>query len=412
MIFPAVIIAAGFAIPEELVVTFALLLPIHILVGVIITSLFKRLNNLAVLGLCIVYVLGAMLIWQLTSINGSAVAIIFIAVLTAVFFLLGVRIGIGSLMQTEFHYFIGLAIYGVSLFVISRAPALKAFFGITVGAAILYVLAGLPLANRRFLLQESRMKSSLKIIPGSVVRGNRIIVAGVIILIVLLSFWDAVLNAFVNAVKTLVMVLIKIMDWFSSLFVSEEGSPDGQPGQMELPPADGDSNSILNIILNIIAIAVVLLIFYLLIRYLVKNHKRIYAAIQAFFSNLFGKFKNWGYTEQGYTDRQESLLKTEVKGGPSFFKRVFARRPKWRDMKDNSSRIRFIYARFVSDNIKKGLNFRYSDTPDETVEHIHAMEKDIDVSHDSIRTEYNKVRYGEKEPTDETVNELKKVYLS
>jgi len=80
-------------------------------------------------------------------------------------------------------------------------------------------------------------------------------------------------------------------------------------------------------------------------------------------------------------------------------------------MKDNSSRVRFIYAKFVSDNIRKGLSFSQSDTPDETVKHIHAMEKDSSVSHEKMRTEYNMVRYGEKIPSDNTVNELKQKYI-
>ncbi|MDD4666324.1 MAG: hypothetical protein PHC81_07300, partial [Clostridia bacterium] len=82
-----------------------------------------------------------------------------------------------------------------------------------------------------------------------------------------------------------------------------------------------------------------------------------------------------------------------------------------KDMKDNASRVRFIYTRFVSDNIKKGLNFSPSDTPDETVKRINSMEKDSSISHERIRTEYNMVRYGEKVPSDDTVNELKQKYI-
>jgi hypothetical protein len=67
--------------------------------------------------------------------------------------------------------------------------------------------------------------------------------------------------------------------------------------------------------------------------------------------------------------------------------------------------------KFILDEIRKGFNFRSSDTPDETIRRIHALEKDDAISHDKLKAEYNKVRYGDKQPSDETVNELKQIYL-
>ncbi|MDD4297307.1 MAG: hypothetical protein PHC69_10205 [Ruminiclostridium sp.] len=410
MVFPFVIIVSGFTINQDAVLPFALLIPVHLLIGIIITCMLKKMNNLLIAGIALAYTVGVTFIWQLTIMGGSFQEIIFTAVITAVFFMWGVKSGTGY-TRFDFYYFLGLVIYGVSIFVISRAPTLKSFLNITVGAAIIYVIAGLPLTNRRFLIQETRQKSSLKIIPGTVVRGNRIILAFITIIMVLLSFWDKLLNAIAAFVQAVVGIIIKVFNWLTSLFMGESSPNGGGTEDLGLPPADDSSSNIINIILTVITVAVLLIIAYAFIRKIIINHKRIYAAIQAFLSRLFSRFQRWSSTEQGYSDRQESLLKTDFKKRPSLLKRIFSRKPTWKDMKDNASRVRFIYTRFVSDNIKKGLNFSPSDTPDETVKRIHSMEKDSSISHEKIRTEYNKVRYGEKAPTDDTVNELKQKYI-
>lgn len=410
MVFPFIIILSGFTIPKGIVITFALLLPFHLFIGIVITYVLKKMNNLLISGIGLVYILGVAFLWQFTAMGGSIQGIVFTVAATTIFFIWGVKSGTGNI-RSDFHYFSGLIFHGASIFIISRAPTLKPFLSIAAGSTVLYVIAGLPLANRRFLIQETRRKANLRIIPGTIVRGNFIIVMDIIILMVLLSFWDTVLNAFLFAVKALAVILGKILAWLSSIFKPDTAKSEGGAPSMDLPPVGEYSNSILNTILSIIIFAILLFFVYLLIKYLVKNRKRLYAAFQAILSRLFSGFRNWSFDEQGYSDKQESLLKTEIKKKPSFLKRILSRKPSWKHMKDNFSRVRFIYTKLVSDSIRKGLDFSPMDTPYETVSRIHALEKDDLVSHDRIITEYNKVRYGEKEPTDETVNELKHIYI-
>ena len=79
-------------------------------------------------------------------------------------------------------------------------------------------------------------------------------------------------------------------------------------------------------------------------------------------------------------------------------------------MKDNSSRTRFLYTRFVLSNIKNGYKFRISDTPSETVQRI-TKEFDGQENHELIGQAYNNVRYGIKELPDDIVGKLKDKYL-
>ena len=65
-----------------------------------------------------------------------------------------------------------------------------------------------------------------------------------------------------------------------------------------------------------------------------------------------------GFYRARYFDSEESLLKVKYLK-TILYKRLFKREPRWRDMKDNSSRVRFIYSRFVIDHIRKGLGSNF-----------------------------------------------------
>ena len=83
MVFPFVIIIAGFTITQEAVLAIALLLPVHLLIGIIITCMLIKTNNLLIAGIALAYVVVVTFIWQLTIMGGSFQEIIFTAVIFA-----------------------------------------------------------------------------------------------------------------------------------------------------------------------------------------------------------------------------------------------------------------------------------------------------------------------------------------
>lgn len=410
MIFPAILMLAGFTLPGDVVLAFTIVLPFHMLAAIVITSLLKRFRNILAAGIGLIYIALVTWLWQATPMSGSAGELLMTIGATAFFFIWGIRAGIGKSVRSVFFYGGGLIVHAVCLFVFSRAPALKPLLGVLIGVSIAYVIIGLPMANRRFLVLETRQKNSVKTLPGSVLRGNKIIVISIMAGIILLSFWEALANAFVYIAGVIGKVIVMIMEFLGSLYGTGEGQPEGGGEQMMLPPAE-ESNSIFPVIMTILVILLFTAGLFFLIRYIVRNHKRIIAGICNFFSEFFGRFQRWGSIEQGYVDRQESLLKTEIPKKPSFFKRLFRREPVWRDMKDNRSRIRFIYARFVLEHIRKGLNFSPADTPGEAVNKIVRMTGDDPEKHSGILDAYKCVRYGEKEMDDNTVKFLKDMYI-
>jgi hypothetical protein len=248
----------------------------------------------------------------------------------------------------------------------------------------------------------------LSIVPHSVLRGNKVILFFLLAGIILLSFWRTLLDGIIYIAGVIADFIGRIIEWLGS-FMQSPGEQQGSGGEkMQLPP--GESNPTVSLILDILTYILILAVIFLIIRYFVKNYKRIYAALYSWFSSLFSRFQRWSTTEQGYVDKQESLLKTEAPKRMSFLKRLLQREPKWRDMKDNTSRVRFLYTKFVLDHVRKGFQFTPSETSDETIGRIQNSEKDEAGDHNLLRSAYRQARYGKKPVEDETVSALKDIY--
>jgi len=410
MVLPIILIIAGLTFDRNVQVVFTLLLPVHMLVSIFITMALKRFSNSLIAIVTVLYVAGVTVLWVYSASFDTIEEITVTVLATCFFFIWGIRAGIGAGGRNMFFYSIGLVVYAISVFFISRSSVLEHLTGTAAAFAVIYVITGLPIANRRFLLFETRVKSSLKIIPGSVMRGNGIIAAVLIAAMLLLSLWDSFVNAVVYVAKGIAFVIGKIIDFLTSLYEPLEPAPDGA-GMEDMPFPAGESNSIVGLILDILSFLFLLFVLFLIVRYIVRNYKRIYKAIQDVISGILGSFKKWGSAELGYFDRQESILKTELPKMPSVFKRIFRREPKWRDMKDNNSRVRFIYTKFVTENIRRGFNYSCTDTPAETIRRIAERNKQDIKVHEKIKNAYNCARYSGEMPCDETVNELKTMYL-
>ncbi len=409
MVFPLVVILTGFTLSYNATIIFAVTLPIHLFFGIILTYILRRFRNVIAVLVGIAYVTIINLIFMLTLSTGGIGEAIIIVAGVSFFYFWGVRAGIGD-SKPVFSYFVGLVIHMVALFVISQSEVLKPFLAMAIVVSIVYCIIGLPLANRRFLINETQAKNSLSIVPGTVLRGNKIVVVIALVGIIILSFWNTLMEAFLYILESIAWVINEIFNFFNSLFPPTEGNDGAGGGGMELPPV-GEQNKAVVTLLDILALLFFVLILFLVIRYFIKNYKRIYKALYDLLSNYFTRIQKWGSTEHGYFDQEESLLKTETPKRKSFIKKLFKREPKWRDMQDNNSRIRFIYSKFVIDYIKKGFSFKLAYTPSEVVEQTQNYDKHEENDHTVLGETYNEVRYGNKNVDDETVSILKKKYL-
>ena len=126
-------------------------------------------------------------------------------------------------VQAGFFYSGGLVIHLISLFLIGNIEVLKPYFTMAMWVSITYCLIGIPLANRRFLINETREKRGLSTIPGTVNRGNRIIVIIILTGTILLSFWRTLLDAFIFIAQSISQVILKILEFLGSLLPARRG---------------------------------------------------------------------------------------------------------------------------------------------------------------------------------------------
>lgn len=408
MLFPAILIISVLLLPDQVSLIFTLALPVNALISILIARIQGRFRNIVLMITGTVYTLLVSGLWFLASPGDIGYIFVYIAG-TAVFFYRGIKRATGN-KPVLFFYAGGLLIHIICYFLISRVGVLVPYLYTAAAGSALYVIAVLPIANRYFLIAESQQKNSLNVMPSSVVRGNRIIVMTLLVTIGILSAGRYLLEG----INWLIGSAGRFINWLSRILESAEDNsllPEdrGDFSFDMMEPAE--ENPVVQFILEAITALLVLFLLFLVIRHIVINHKRIIKSIMEFFSRLSGRFRKWSSTEQSYSDKYEFLLKTADPGRPPLLRRILRREKRWKDMKDNISRTRFIYTRFVLDSIQKGFQFRVSDTPLETVERISREIKGDNSDHSLLSETYDQARYGNKEISDETVMKLKDRYL-
>lgn len=408
MLFPAILIISVLLLPDQVSLIFTLTLPVNALIAILIARIQGRFRNIVLMITGTVYTLLVSGLWFLASPGDIGYIFVYIAG-TAVFFYRGIKRATGN-KPVLFFYAGGLLIHIICYFLISRVGVLVPYLYTAAAGSALYVIAVLPIANRYFLIAESQQKNSLNVMPSSVVRGNRIIVMTLLVTIGILSAGRYLLEG----INWLIGSAGRFINWLSRILESAEDNsllPEdrGDFSFDMMEPAE--ENPVVQFILEAITALLVLFLLFLVIRHIVINHKRIIKSIMEFFSRLSGRFRKWSSTEQSYSDKYEFLLKTADPGRPPLLRRILRREKRWKDMKDNISRTRFIYTRFVLDSIQKGFQFRVSDTPLETVERISREIKGDNSDHSLLSETYDQARYGNKEISDETVMKLKDRYL-
>lgn len=99
-----------------------------------------------------------------------------------------------------------------------------------------------------------------------------------------------------------------------------------------------------------------------------KRLKRILASLRNYYSETLKKIKDFIEERQTVritdkTDEKNILFDLDQINPLKKLKR--AKRPRWKDLKNNRERIRFIYRRYIEDRLKKGAKIENSETPDE-----------------------------------------------
>ena len=143
----------------------------------------------------VVYTTGITLLWVKLFHIGTIPGVVVAAIGTGLLFIYGIWSGKEGSIRRPFFYSVGLPVHAISVFLTHRAPMLIPFGAFALALAFIYVLAGLPLANRRFLVRETQEKKQCAYYSRHGAEGKQDLLAMVLAGIILLSFWDAFLNA-------------------------------------------------------------------------------------------------------------------------------------------------------------------------------------------------------------------------
>jgi len=199
----------------------------------------------------------------------------------------------------------------------------------------------------------------------------------------------------------------QVRGWLSKLLSSspEQIQPpanEGPPPQPPQLPQDGGSRlpDWVDWLLQGVAIAIVFAVAWLLLRRL-KRLPQWLRQLQSKIALMFGRQKE--PQVKGYVDEVESIRK------PSLIDR-FRRgtgtggQARWKDLRDNESRLRYLYRWRIGRSVKAGYEFKPHFTPEETGEELRAFGEDP-VSKSFVER-YNEVRYGGKKISDKELRQL------
>lgn len=357
--------------------------------------------------------------WPLTStMLYGAVSIVMIAGIGFIFFdysFSGVmQIALGGLLFFRGGYLVVLGwgepvspnLYWISLFLYFISSIFFRFYDLTetlvplingFGAATLIIV--LFSINWYLLSEASLLTSKEKFRPAtSLILSNIKLISMVSIFILLVGF-----SGFFSKIWAWIWDRIRITGQ------SQQGGSGLGNDSISNEPLAGRSGSnepalwlqIMDIILQVIGI--ILLIFvagafiYYLVRQILVFSIKIWRRLK---KRIFGGGE---FSEEesayAYLEEQKSLWNwKQVTAWSNRLSRTWNRPQRWRDLKSNQERIRYLFRIWLDQLMKDGKFYRKQDTPAEFVQNNHLEEKREFVNL------YYRVRYGNYDPTDEEVS--------
>ncbi|CAH1057537.1 hypothetical protein [Paenibacillus pseudetheri] len=325
--------------------------------------------------------------------------------------------------QSSKKYWIGIVIYFVATIVFGRIPNLEESVTLLTWCGSLCLLLTLFISNSSYL-QYSTLSKEGKALPKGLQRNNRmyVIVIGIV---------SAVLAAGVGkAIGTLLWNMVRsFFGWISNLF---SGSSEPLPPPLEQPqtspelPFVGDEKpgllaAILDVALYVAGAVLLGVAAYYGLRWLYRNAGgKLKRAMDALLSML--RRENTPKDNTTYLDEEKSVFTWEqtLQGLKDFWSTRLTprhRKDRWEQMNSETERVRWLYRHWLHMKHDHGYEVKSYLTPKETEGDIlkwtalnkakHKGEESTVNTSNSLIELYEKVRYGEENPSANDVAALK-----
>ena len=408
LVFPLLLLAAVYILPESHRVMWVATLPIGYAVGYTLNSLvpFRRIY----LQLLVSLLLGALHSYWLFG--SSYVAIVAAAVGLVVVYR-GIRlvwVPWSVFFPVNFYVF-GMIVYFIASIVLHFVESFQPYITLLMWAGLAALVVTLLMSNENNMKQETLSGDKEPVIASDMMWKNRLLVVLLLIVIVLVvtirKLGEAVLGGF-----------RQLIQWLIALFSSPpppvvtEPAKSPPPKPMVLPGNEEPAwwlvwlEMIMYFIVGGLIVLGCLLAIYLILRRLPRLMQRIVSWLARMLQT-----ENKQKGKIGYEDDIESLMDWEAWNATlvSKWKQLFHRtgREKWEDLQDNQQRVRFLYRSWLRQSMRRGYVYKSFLTPKETGEEVQHWNSSKEPSADSLLSLYEQVRYGDKPIEDPDLQKIK-----
>ena len=315
-------------------------------------------------------------------------------------------------------WWMALIFYIVAGFFYSRVITLKEYFPYIIVCGFLQVLISLTMLNYRQLGDATLIRDQKPVVPASIRRQNRILLLINIGIIIVIASFNKIKEFFKGAFKQIGKWILKIIEAIHSLIKTDsiqESPPQGMPDF----PFQGDiapKNPILELLFDIIAIILAAIGAVIVIYLIYKGVRKLVSIISEWLKEVFEE-RDLYEESYGYIDEKESLIDIrEIRDRYAeklrdWMEGIWEREPKWKDLKNNTERIRYIYRMTILKHLKKGYKYKSYMTPTEIETDLEKWqgEQKKDILEDIIPI-YNRARYGWNHIDDAEVEILYNLY--
>lgn len=317
-------------------------------------------------------------------------------------------------------YWVSLFVYFLSSLIFSRLEVLAPLIPLLTAAGFISVILTLWMTNSLSLQNVNLSGKKVTEVSKTIKRHNHIAVILITFVIFFIAFFNTIKDLFVQWILAVMHFIISGIVYLMSLFAGDDEKPlpvEENPDMPEMSPLpEGEPArwaQIMEIIMfGLLGIFVLVLLFFG-IKALSKVIRKALHKLMAFLKTK-GAFRT---ETTGYVDEKTKTV--TLKGLGSMYKdrlqhwlsERLRKEPKWKDLKNNRDRVRYVYRHWLIHRIASGYAYKDTLTPKETsMDLVKWRDKgaehrgnDLNEDHSDLTDAYNEARYGNKDIHDDKV---------